>query len=79
MAYTLCELKKKEVIDVCDGARLGFPEDVVIDGCGNVLYLNISCGGFRLHFGKNECRQIPWNNITRITDETIWVKGSGKA
>lgn len=74
MTYTLCELRKKEVIDVCDGARLGFPEDVAIDGCGNVVYLNIGGGGFRLPFGKSDCRQIPWKDITRITEETIWVK-----
>ena len=77
MTYTLCELRKKEVIDVCDGARLGFPDDVVIDACGNVLYLNIG-GGFRFSFGKADCRQIPWKDIQRITEETIWVKSGSK-
>ncbi len=74
MTYTVCDLKKKEVIDVCDGARLGFPEDIVIDECGNVLYLCLGSSGFGFRFGKNEVRQIPWKEIQRITEETIWVK-----
>ncbi len=76
MHYTLCDLRKKEVIDVCDGARLGFPEDVIIDGCGNVIFLCLASSGFRFSFSKCEPRQIPWNDIQRITDETIWVKPS---
>ena len=74
MKYTLSDLKRKEIIDMCDGARLGFPEDVVIDGCGNVLCLSVPPCGFHFPFSKCECRQIPWKNIERITEETIWVK-----
>lgn len=74
MHYTLCDLRKKEVIDVCDGARLGFPEDVVIDGCGNVICLRLCAPGFQLPFTKGEAQQIPWKDIQRITEETIWVK-----
>jgi len=74
MNYTLCDLRKKEIIDMCDGARLGFAEDVVIDGCGNVICLNVPSNNFRFPFGKGECRQIPWKDIHRITEETIWVK-----
>lgn len=76
MTYTLCDLKRKEVIDVCDGARLGFPDDIVIDGCGKVLCLCLSASGFQFPFSKNEPRQIPWKDIQRITEETIWIKSS---
>ena len=32
-AVRICELKEKEVINVCDGERLGFVEDVEFDLC----------------------------------------------
>ncbi len=73
MNYTLSDLRRKEVINVCDGARLGFPDDVIIDGCGNVLCLSVPCSSFRF-FGKGEARHIPWKQIQRIAEETIWVK-----
>lgn len=73
MTYTLSELRKKEVIDVISGDRIGFPDDAVIDACGNVLCLQISCGGFHI-FGKRDPKEIPWKHIERITAETIWVK-----
>ena len=73
MNYTLSDLRRKEVINVCDGARLGFPDDVIIDGCGNVLCLSVPCNSFRW-FGKGETRHIPWKQIQRIAEETIWVK-----
>ena len=28
----ICELKEKEVINVCDGERLGFVEDIIVPG-----------------------------------------------
>ena len=74
LTYTVCDLRHKEVIDVCDGARLGFPEDIVFDECGKVLYLCIGSSGFRFSFSRCEPRQIPWCEIQRITEETIWIK-----
>lgn len=29
----ICELREKEVINVCDGERLGFVEDMIFDLC----------------------------------------------
>ena len=76
MTYTIGELRKKEVINVCDGARLGFPEDIVIDECGNVLCLCLGSSGFGFRFTRGEARQIPWKEIQRITEETIWIKST---
>lgn len=74
MTYTLCELQRKEVIDLCSGARMGFPDDVIIDECGNVLSLSIPPSGFKFPFSHCDPKLIPWCHIERITEETIWVK-----
>ena len=74
MTFTLCELRKKEIIDVCNGDRLGFPDDLVVDSCGNVICIQLTQSCFRLSFSKGEPRTIPWKCIERITSETIWVK-----
>ena len=29
----ICELREKEVINVCDGERIGFVEDMIFDLC----------------------------------------------
>ena len=34
----LCELKCKEVINVCDGKRLGFIVDLLIDECNGHIH-----------------------------------------
>ena len=37
-----CELKQKEVINVCDGCRLGYTTDLEFDSCtGNIIALII--------------------------------------
>ena len=74
MTYMLCDDRKKEVIDGCSGDRLGFPDDVVIESCGTVLFITLAKSGFCLPFGKSEPRKIPWKCIERITEDTIWVK-----
>ena len=33
----ICDLKEKEVINVCDGRRLGFVEDVEFDLCSGCI------------------------------------------
>ena len=50
----ICDLREKEVINICDGERLGFVEDVEFDLCtGKITHIIIpgsckffdSCGG----------------------------------
>lgn len=75
MCCTLDELRCKEVIDVCNGCRLGFVEDVEIDiDCGQVLFLLVPTHGFRMPFCKSEPQRIAWKNIERIACDTIWVR-----
>ena len=71
---TFDELSGKEVINTSDCRRLGYISDLCIDlECGRVLSFAVRpCGGF---FGLSQKEQIiiPWENITKIGDDLIFV------
>lgn len=69
------DLKEKEVINVCDGRRLGYICDLLIDvSCGQILSILVP-GDMRVFsFKRPELICIPWCNIERIGDDTILVK-----
>jgi YlmC/YmxH family sporulation protein len=72
---TVNELKEKEVINVCNGRRLGFICNIEIDlNCGQITAIIVpkECKCFT--FGKSEEVCIPWCNIEKIGEDTILVK-----
>ena len=69
------DLRCKEVINICDGCRLGFVADVDVkipDGqvCAIIVYG--PCRFFGL-FGRGEEFYIPWECIQRIGDDIILI------
>ena len=69
------ELKEKEVINVCDGRKLGFICDLTIDTCTGRIVSIIVPGNMRIFsLKKPELLNIPWCNIERIGDDTILVR-----
>ncbi len=66
----LCE---KEVINICDGQRLGYVSDLELDGCGKVLALLVNTSTKLFSFGKEKCICIPWDRIERIGEDTVLV------
>ncbi|MDR0840963.1 MAG: YlmC/YmxH family sporulation protein [Christensenellaceae bacterium] len=72
---SFCELRRKEVINLRDGARLGNICDMEIDAaCGEVR--NIIVPGPPRLFGllcSDEELVIPFNRITKIGADTILV------
>lgn len=68
------DIRKKEIINLCDGARLGCATDFEISVCdAKILALIIpSCTWFG--FGKGDSIVIPWENIECIGEDTILVK-----
>ena len=71
------ELRDKEVIHVCEGARLGYVNDLVIDiCCGRVTALIVPgpCRFLGL-FGREDDYVIPWLCCKRIGDDLILVDG----
>lgn len=72
----ITDLRCKEVINLCDGCRMGYVGDVEVDTlCGRVVALVVPgrCRFFGL-FGREEDHVIPWECIDRIGDDIILVR-----
>ena len=68
-------LRRKEVINICDGRRLGFVGDLelkVPEGEVKALIVFGPCRFFGL-FGRGEEFYIPWECIQRIGDDIILI------
>ena len=73
---TISELRCREVINLCDGGRLGYVNDVKIDlfsGRITALLLPPAGGVFGM-FGRGEEVCIPWECIERIGEDIILVR-----
>lgn len=75
MICSINELKTKEVINVSDGARLGFVSDVEIDLESGRMTALVVPGAYRLmgFLGKEEDIIIKWENIKKIGDDIIII------
>ena len=69
-------LGEKEVINIIDGKRLGYPCDVQMDlECGRITAIILPPGGGFLGIGhKHDKLVIPWENIEKIGKDIILVK-----
>lgn len=71
-----CELKQKEVINVCDGCRLGYVSDLEFDKCnGKIIALIIPAENGKMWniFGGGNEYYIPWKCIKKIGDDIILI------
>ncbi|MBQ7820673.1 MAG: YlmC/YmxH family sporulation protein [Clostridia bacterium] len=69
------ELKQKEVINICDGRRLGYVCNAEIEiPCGQIVSISVPADCKCFSFGKVEEIRIPWCNIERIGADTVIVK-----
>ena len=70
------DLSCKEVVCVCDGARLGYVSDVEVtvpEGQVCSIVVPGKCRWFGLA-GRTEELVIPWNAIRRVGDDIILVE-----
>ena len=78
MAIGCCinDLRDKEVINIIDGRRLGYVDDIEVDICNGRLVSIIVPGCGDKWFGLSKGRDIVilWENIEKIGDDTILVK-----
>lgn len=76
MVTKFSKLREKEVINICNGKRIGCVSDIELDlNTGRVLRLVIPKSGKCFGFStvKNTL-YIPWQNIEKIGDDTILVR-----
>ena len=72
---TTADLFSMEVINLCDGGKLGYPsalEFCAEDGKITALLIPRDCG--LLSLGKTERYRIPWCRIECIGEDTVLVK-----
>lgn len=75
MQSRIRDLKCKEVINICDGCRLGYVDDVEVrvpEGQIVAVIVYGPCRFFGL-FGRGDEYYIPWECIQRIGDDIILV------
>ena len=79
MLYSLCELKEKEVINIINGEKLGFVDDIDFDSdTGRVVDLIImGRSRFMGLFGKEEDIVLSCSDIELIGRDTILVRHNG--
>ena len=75
MIARITDMHDKEVINVSDGTRLGFVDDVEVDTCtaqvvSIVVYGRSKCFGL---LGRESDIIIHWKDIEVIGDETVLV------
>lgn len=76
MELTFCELRAKEVVNMCDGKRLGNIIDLVYDStCARVLGIVVPAEKTLFSFLKsNSVIFIPYNRIRKIGKDIILVE-----
>ena len=75
MQCRLRSLRCKEVVNICDGCRLGYVSDIdvrVPEGQVAAIVVLGPCRFFGL-FGRGEEFYVPWENIQRIGDDIILI------
>jgi len=71
----ITDLRRKEVINVRDGLRIGFVSDVEIDLCNAKIVSIIIFGKLKLFglLGRHEDIIIRWENVDVVGKDTILV------
>ncbi len=74
MNFTACELREKDVINVCNGQNLGYVTDLEIDvECGRITALMVSRDSIVAQIFSKKHVRVPWDKIKRIGKDTILV------
>ena len=72
---TTCDLRDKEVVNISDGVRIGYPSDFEFDTSdGRISALIVSRAGGVLGLFHGEEVFIPWSRIECIGSDAILVR-----
>ena len=77
MVCRIAELQYKEVIDISDGTRYGFVEDVELDPERGAIESIVVAGRPRFFglLGRESGQVFPWSCVKRFGDDIILVDG----
>ena len=75
MIARISDMHNKEVINVSDGTRLGYVDDLEVDTCTAQITALVICGKSRLFglAGRDADIIIQWKDIEVVGDETVLV------
>ena len=73
---TFSELRQKDVINICDGRRMGRPFDIILNDRACVEAIIVPSPGGLMSIFKNDRDgiTISWDCIRRIGDDVILVE-----
>lgn len=76
MKCRVTELRCKEVVNLCDGQRLGYPCDVMVNTASGQVTALVVPGPFSLWclIGRGSRWVIPWGAIRRIGEDLILIE-----
>ena len=73
--FSTCDLREKDVINLCDGSRLGCPNDFEFNTCdGKITAIIVNRPGGFLGLGRSNDLVIPWSKIECIGEDAILVR-----
>ena len=72
----LSELQLKEIVNICNGKRIGIIVDVIVEQNGNIQKLVLEEKKGR-RFSKEEYL-VDWNQIVKIGDDIILIDTRNK-
>lgn len=71
------ELRRKDVVNICDGRKMGRPIDLILNdsACAQALVVPGRGGGLLGLFRQDrEGIVIPWERVRRVGDDVILVE-----
>ena len=73
---TFSELRQKDVVNICDGRRMGRPFDIILNdhACIEAIVVPGQTSFMSFFKGEKEGVAIHWNLIRRIGDDVILVE-----
>ena len=80
MDYRITDMRSKEVINITDGARMGFIYDVLFSAeTGKITAVILPGGKMFSIFGKDNDVIIPWDCIRRVSNDVVLVEIEAKS